>query len=161
MNRKDALLATFIALTLTLGAISIFEYSQSTNPHKQTTSSQSSSESTACIITGQPGPFFLRVVSDSYQTPIYGAVVNATNKPMYCDGGPATSQTTLVFSTNSTERYSLDSGNNAGYSLVVNYSGQSYSFTADLRPISVTCATLYIPSGNTNVTILAGQTSCP
>jgi hypothetical protein len=151
MNRKDALLATFIALSLTLGAISIFEYNQSTSPYKQTT----------CTITGQPGPFLLRVVSDSYQTPIIGAAVNATNKPMYCDGGPANNQTALVFSTNSTEWYSLGSENNAGYSLVVNYSGQSFSFTADLRPVSVTCATLYIPSGETNVTILAFQTTCP
>ena len=157
-SRRNTLLAVFIALVLTLAVISVIEYNQLETSRKQNLSTQSSSESTTCFVTGQPGPFYLRVVSDSDQTPITGAVVNATSQPINGDCIPATSQ---EFTTNNTEWYSLGTLNLAGYSFVVTYSGQAYSFTADLRPISVTCATLYIPSGETNVTIKAGQTTCP
>ena len=119
-----------------------------------------STTSTTCVITGQPGPFFLRVLSDSTQTPVSGAQVTATNQPALCNGTPATGQTTLRFTTNATQWYQLGSENNAGYSFVVVYLGQSYSFGASLAPISVTCATLYVPSGKTNVTMAAFRTSC-
>jgi len=123
---------------------------------------QSTTKSVVCSITGQPAGILLRIVSDSNQAPIAGAQVMATNQPAYCDPNtPATGQTTLTFMTNNTEWYSLDSQDNAGYSVVVKYSGQNYNLTAKLRPISETCATLYIPSGRTNVTITALQTSCP
>ena len=120
----------------------------------------------SCVIEGQPGPFYFRVVTDSSLIPIAGAEVAATNRPALasCNESPphpATSQTTLTFMTNSTEWYSLNSQNNAGYSFVVKYSGQTYSLTADTRPASVTCAILYIPSGKTNITINQFQTSCP
>jgi len=122
---------------------------------------QSTTRSVVCSITGQPAGFLLRVLSDSNHAPIAGAQVTATNRPMYCDPNtPATSQTTLTFTTNNTEWYSLTSQDTAGYSLVVKYSGQSYNFTASLRPVSETCATLYIPSGRTNVTVTAMQTAC-
>lgn len=60
-----------------------------------------------CTISGQPGPFYLRVASDSNQTPIAGAHVAATNEPA-CP----TSPTTLTFITNNTEWYSLNSQDN-------------------------------------------------
>jgi hypothetical protein len=123
---------------------------------------QSTTQSVICSITGQPAGFLLRVLSDSNQAPIAGAQVTATSRPQYCDPNtPATSQTTLTFTTNNTEWYSLNSQYTASYTLVVKYSGQSYNFTANLRPVSETCATLYIPSGKTNVTITALQTFCP
>ncbi len=121
---------------------------------------------TFCSITGQAGGAFLRVLSDSTQTPVVGAQVSATNKPAYCGSNqyttnsPANSQTTITFTTNSTEWYSLDTLNNVGYSFTVRYSGQSYTLTIDLRPVSATCATLYVPSGKTNSTITGLQTAC-
>jgi hypothetical protein len=127
-----------------------------TNPATLTTATSSQQTSATCTISGEPGPFYLRVVSDSNQTPIAGAQVAATNEPA-CP----TSPTTLTFTTNNTEWYSLNSQNDYGYSLVITYAGQTYDFTANLRPISVTCASLYIPSGNTNTTITESQSTCP
>jgi hypothetical protein len=66
----------------------------------------------------------------------------------------------MTFITNSTEWYSLDTTNNAGYTFAIVYSGQSYTVTADLRPISTTCATLFVPSGRMNSTITEFQSSC-
>jgi hypothetical protein len=43
---------------------------------------------------------------------------------------------------------------------MVTYLGQTYTFTASLRPVSLTCATLYVPSGRTSVTIEEFQTDC-
>lgn len=114
-----------------------------------------------CTITGQPGPIFVRVLSDSNQTPVAGAVVKATNNPAYCGSVPAAQQETTSFTTTaSTQWYSLNSENNAGYSLVVTYQGQTYTFTANLRPLSATCATIYVPSGRTSVSIEGFETSC-
>jgi len=139
--------------------------SSGASPSTTTTFTQQSETSSWCVITGQPGPLFLRIASDSDQAPVPGAQVTATNQPAYCGNAlgssPATGQTSLAFTTNDTEWYSLPSGNDAGYSFVVRYSGQSYSFTADLRPLSVTCATLLVPSGKTSVTITEFQTTCP
>jgi hypothetical protein len=120
-----------------------------------TTSSQQTTVITSCTISGEPGPFYLRVVSDSNQTPIAGAHVAATDEPA-CPPSP----TTLTFITNNTEWYSLNSQNNLGYSLVVTYAGQTYDFHASLRPLFMTCVSLYVPSGNTNVT-MTFQASCP
>jgi hypothetical protein len=92
--------------------------------------------------------------------PVVGARVMATNQPAFCGAAPATEQKTLTFTTNSTMWYSLDSNNNAGYSIVVRYQGQDYSLTAALRPVSATCAALFIPSGESNVKITEFQTAC-
>ncbi len=113
-----------------------------------------------CSITGQAAGAFLRILSDSTQTPVAGAQVSATNKPAYCGSSPATSQTTISFTTSSTEWYSFDTTNNVGYSFTVTYLGQSYTLAIDLRPVSATCATLYVPSGKTNSTITGFQTTC-
>ena len=90
-----------------------------------------------------------------------GARVSATNRAAYCGDTPATTISTYAFTTNSSGTYSLNTQNNAGYSLVVSYAGHGYSFNASLAPVSVTCATLYIPSGRANVTVTEMQTSCP
>jgi hypothetical protein len=115
---------------------------------------------TTCIIMGQPASFLLRVISDSTQLPVAGAQVSAANEPAYCNGSPATGKATTTLITNSTQWYSLDPANNAGYSVVVRYSGQTYMFTAALRPVSTTCATLFVPSGRTNITMTEFQTTC-
>ena len=112
--------------------------------------------SAECSITGQPGPAFIRVLSDSNQTPVGGALVKATNNPAYCGSETTTSFTTTA----GTQWYPLNSENSGGYSFVVTYLGQTYTFTASLRPLSTTCATLYVPSGRTNVTIAEFQTTC-
>jgi hypothetical protein len=125
------------------------------------------STSTSCTVALQPGPFFLRIVSDANQTPVAGVRVTATSQPatVSCDGSaplPATNQTKLAFTTNGTiEWYSLPSQNDAGYSLVISYTGRSYNFTARLSTFSETCASLYLPSGRTDVTVTEFQTTCP
>ena len=127
---------------------------------------QNSTTSLTCSISGQPGGLQLRIVSDSTLQPIVGAKVTATSNPAYCSifGGapfPATTSSTLEFTTNGTLWYSLPTDNDGSYSFVVSYSNQNYAFNASLAPVSITCATLYIPSGMTNVTILEFQSSCP
>ncbi|MGD0637288.1 MAG: hypothetical protein ABSA72_04540 [Nitrososphaerales archaeon] len=139
--------------------------SASTGSTTSSSASSSSQQSTTCIISGQPGPIFLRVISDSNQTPVAGAQVAATNEPAYCGNGitssPANNQVTVTFTTSSsTEWYSLDSENNAGYSFVITYLGHTYTFTASLRPVSLTCATLYVPSGRTSVSMEEFQSNC-
>ena len=119
-----------------------------------------SAVSTVCYVQGQPAGFFIRILSDSAFTPVVGVKVMATNNPALCNSTPATKQTTVTFTTNSNEWYTLPSDNNAGYSFMVTYSSQKYNFTASLRPLSVTCATLFITSGRTNITITEFQTSC-
>jgi hypothetical protein len=132
-----------------------------------TTTSSNGTQSTCTLPepTG-PGPFFLRVVSDSNQTPIVGAQVTANSQTTTtgCNGSQTSAQTTLTFTTNNTEWYSLDTANRAGYSIVVTYSGHTYNLTSGFAvgPIFVTCASLYLPSGETNVTMGAPQgVGCP
>lgn len=140
-------------------------WGQAVFAHFQMVAAASSSSitrtSASCVISGQPGPLFLRVVSDSNETPVAGAVVTATNESAYCGGLPATSETSETFTTNSTEWYSLDSENSAGYSFTVKYQGQTYDFSASLAPVTETCATLFVPSGQTSVSMEEFQTTCP
>ena len=119
--------------------------------------------STVCpTISAEPGLFSLRVVSDSNQTPVSGAQVTAASLPAgYLPANCQASQTTLKFTTNDTEWYSLPANWYGGYSLVVGYSGQSYRFTVSLPVESLTCSSLYIPSGRTNTTNAAFQNTCP
>ena len=117
--------------------------------------------STTCIITGQPGGIFFRVLSDSTSQPVSGVVVAAVNTPFQCDGSPATSKTVDMFTTtNGTEWFPLPSDNNYQYSFIANYQGHTFTFTATLQPVSMTCATLYVPSGRTNTTITVFGNGC-
>jgi len=116
--------------------------------------------STNCFITGQPGGIFLTVLSDSNATPVIGAQIAATNQPAGVNGSPCGKPATVKFTTRGAEWYQLASDNNAGYSITVTYSGQTYNFTARLAPVSLTCATLFVPSGRTNVTITEFGMSC-
>jgi hypothetical protein len=136
------------------------EWGQMVILHFSVTPSIQTTTSTSCTISGQPAGMFLRMLSNSTLTPIAGAKVAATNQPALCNNSPATQQSTMKFTTNSTEWYSFPSENDAGYSFAVSYLNQNYSFTANLSPVSVTCATLYLPSGRTNITTIEFQSSC-
>jgi hypothetical protein len=113
-------------------------------------------------LTVGPGSFSLRVVFDSNQTPVSGAQVTATSIPSdYLPTNCQGAQTTFKFTTNDTEWYSLPANWYGGFSLVVRYSGQSYSFTVSLPVESLTCSSLYVPSGRTNSTLFTFQNDCP
>ena len=116
--------------------------------------------STTCSISGQPGGIFLRVLSDSTLKPVAGVLVLAINRPALCNGSPATNKTVETLTTNETEWLPLPSDNNYQYSFIANYLGHTYNFTANLSPVSMTCATLFVPSGRTNVTITEFQNVC-
>ncbi|MHB8566955.1 MAG: hypothetical protein ACYC7D_12290 [Nitrososphaerales archaeon] len=109
---------------------------------------------------GKPGGIQFRIIYDYNSTQVIGAIVHATNKPALCNGSLATAQISINLTTNGTEWYSLLSDNNGGYSFLVTYSGKDYTFDANLQPVSMTCATLFVPSGHTNVTITEFGSSC-
>jgi hypothetical protein len=116
---------------------------------------------TGCSITGQPGGLQLRILSDSTLRPVTGTEVRATSTPATCNNFfPATSQTTITFSTNGQVWYSFPTDNYTSYSFTIIYLSQNYDFKADLAPASITCATLYVPSGKTNITTNGYGSSC-
>lgn len=118
-----------------------------------------SQTSSSCSISGEPYGLMIRIVSDSTLQPVVGAIINATNNPALCDGTTATTQTSISFTTNGTMWYTLPTENDDSYTFNVNYTGQIYHLTAGLEPMALTCATLDVPSGRTNVTTLF-QSSC-
>ena len=156
---QSATLLVVVVVAVT-GTLALVLY---VTPYMHSIASSATNTSTVCSISGQPGGLFLRVMFTSNLTglvPVVGARVVATNQPALCGGSPATKQTTLSFTTNSTMWYSLNPENNAGYALSVTYLGKEYSLTASLRPVSVTCASFYLPSGQTNITTTEFQSSC-
>jgi hypothetical protein len=157
--RRYLVIAAAILAAIAIG-VGIYASSYLGTANSHIGPSGTSAESTSCSISSQPGPFLLRIISDSNQTPVVGAQVMATNNPIFCGDSPATTQTTLAFTTNGTEWYSLSGENNLGYSVVITYSGQTYTFTGRLQPASVTCTTYFIPSGITNVTTRESQSTC-
>ena len=124
--------------------------------------------STYCTISGAPGGISVRFLSDilsnTTSMPIAGIYVVAVAKPFFCAslGGlqPTGPQTITEFTTNATEWYPLPNNPTASFSIAAIYQGHAYNFTADLRPVSLTCATLYVPSGQTNVTITEFGMTC-
>jgi len=119
-----------------------------------------------CTLQPQPTGFSMRVLWDSNMTPVAGAEVSAKNSPHYCGSGLGLEEEAAVPSSSS---YNTTSGRewqpfiaegNQGYSLVVTYANSKFDFYAVIQPSSLTCATLYIPSGRTNVTISESQTTC-
>lgn len=124
--------------------------------------------STCISVMGYRGAF-LRILSDSTQTPVAGAVVTATLNPIsncYVEGmfgeteyiTPSTTSTT--FTTNGTMWTPLNTTNGHSISLTVKYSGQSYKFTVQLDVLFLTCTTLYVPSGRMNTTTTI-ESTCP
>ena len=117
-----------------------------------------------CVIMGQPAGMFLKIASDNGGAPIAGAQVIAIHKQAddYCNGVLFRGNFTMIsFTTNGTTSwYSLDSTNDGSYSVVVAYSGHLYNLSAQMHPVSVTCAALFITSGRTNVTSTEFRTTC-
>jgi hypothetical protein len=148
VTRRVAVLGVIAVIVVAAVAVSLYAYS---------------SLSSACTYSAQPGPLFLRVLSDENQTPVAGAQVSATNTPFLCNGLPVTPQRTQTFVTNSTQWLSLGGAGvmNSDFSFVVRYSGQTYSFSARLGIEAVTCVTLLVPSGVTNETFGEFQSTCP
>ena len=118
-----------------------------------------------CVILGQPAGMFLKIASDNGGLPIAGAQVIAIHRQAddYCNGVLYRGNITMTsFTTNGTTAwYPLDSTNDGGYSIVVEYTGHLYNISAQLHPVSVACASLFIPSGRTNVTSTEFKTTCP
>ena len=125
---------------------------------------QNNHPSNPCVIQGQPAGMFFMIISDNGGTAIPGVQVSATHKEAddYCNGVLYTGKITeSSFTTNGTTRwYNLDSTNDGTYSISILYSGRNYSLVAQMRPVSVTCAVLYIPSGHSNVTISEMKSTC-
>jgi len=106
-----------------------------------------------CIYPGQSMRLNLSVRSDSTSAPIYGAnVTSAYNFHSSCNNESELGQTTQSFITNGTEWYNLYGLNDGNYSFIIEYSGHTYNFVAQLRPSVYTCAILFLPSGRSNVT---------
>lgn len=118
--------------------------------------SSTSTVSYTCHIPGGPAGAYLRILSDSTLEPVTGALVTATHSPASC-----TPESTRTYTTNSTEWVPLDVTNDGHYNFTVSYSGHTYTFSAPLRPVSMTCTTLYVPSGRTNSTITEFKSTCP
>jgi hypothetical protein len=120
-----------------------------------TATSTATAGSNPCVIVGQPAGVLLKIASDIIGNPVAGAQVSATHREANdtCNGVlyPGI-QTTVSFTTNGTAWYSLDSTNAGTYSFAVRYSDRNYNFTAQLEPMTLTCTTLYVPSGLTHTT---------
>ena len=165
-GRTIAMVALVVIVVLAIGVVSLTSQpGAGTSSSSSTTSSSSSASSSStfvsCTITGQPGGIYLRVLSDSTDEPVLGAHVTATNTPFDCDGQPATSSGSVSFVTNDTEWYALPSENNYEYTFAVSTSGHAHTFDARLGPVSMTCATIMLPSGVTNVTVNGFGNACP
>jgi hypothetical protein len=169
MGRTTSLvIVALMVIAVASLALNAYQYSSTKTVTETTTTEVTTTEITTelvttsytCIISGQPGGIFLRVLSDSTSQPVSGVVVTAVNTPFQCDGSPATTKTVDMFTTNGTEWLSLPSDNNYQYFIIANYQGHTFTFTATLRPVSETCATLYVPSGRTNTTITEFGNGC-
>ena len=133
--------------------------------------STTSSSTSLCTIIYPAGESwtYLRVVYDSNQTPVAGAQVTVTYQgtaPTCYGSSATTTEGKLTLTTNSTEWNSLDISDSqvSSYSIVVTYSGHSYTITpSGVGPAeTATCVSLYIPSGTTNFTTTAEfQPTCP
>ena len=157
-------LIIFIAIVLIIfggGSLAFYAatISLSANPSLSTlTICDCSLPETSCILPAQPMGASLRILSDNFSEPIDGANVTATHNFYNSGCGLTTAtfeQTTQRFETNQTEWYSLDTINGGNSSILVEYLGHSYDFTVPLGYSAYTCATLYLPSGETNTTTSA------
>ncbi len=93
-------------------------------------------------------------------TPVSGATVTATNRPVQCNGMPLADNVRVHFTTGSDEWYNLGSdGLDAMWSVGVGFQGQVYNFSSNMHIIAATCATLLVPSGNTSVTARGYQST--
>jgi len=129
-----------------------------------TTSNPPTNPFAPCVIGGQPAGIYLRIISDSSLTPVVGVRVTAVHYEAGddCNGVPHAGGITISsFQTDGSLWYGLDNSNAGTYSFMAEYSGHSYNFTSgEMKPVSVTCETLYLPSGRTGSSTTYMQTSC-
>ena len=112
-----------------------------------------------CISPGQPLGAFVRVLNASTLTPVLGAEVTASRNTSTSCGGEAFTTVQETFTTNATEWYSLSTLNGGTYQIMVTYLSHAYNLTLPLGLSIFNCGTLYLPSGQTNVTT-STQASC-
>jgi hypothetical protein len=165
MNRQrrevsSAIVAVLAIVMLIIGFGTAYMVKPSSTTTTTVTQTYTTTNSSTCLTTfpGQPLGASVRILNDSTSSPIVGAVVTAT-RPL----GGSCSQTalfsTVQFTTNSSEWDSLPVLNGGTYQIVVTYLGQSYALTMPLGLSIYNCGTLFIPSGQTNVTT-STQTPC-
>jgi len=147
--------------TLT-GAISSWTVTNC-NVNLQTSTSESNTYLTSCVITGVGG-FEFRVVSDSTGAPVSGETIKAV------DGVTCNGENQVVYLDNFSESQGdggwlvpdWPSGATpaGGLSFTISYQGGIYNFTADIPPIGANCATFHVPSGTvTSTTVMNGNCS--
>ena len=141
--RRVIMLVAIIALAL--GFLS-YALSQSTPPTKPTTMT------CMTIFPGQPLGASLRVINATTLKPIVGAIVTATSPVSGICGVSTPTMESVQLTTNSTEWYSLPFVNHGTYQIGVSYQGHSYNVTMPLGLGAYNCATLSVPTGQTNVT---------
>lgn len=140
MNRltKQVGIAATIAMLVVLGGVI---YAITSTPLRATASN--------CSVTGE-GAIFFRVVSDSSGQPVQGASLSGSET--YGCGGEQESWSATGFEPQAGGWYSpaLPAGAVAAgrFTITVQFSGHSYSDTALIAPLQVTCFTLSVPSGN-------------
>ena len=116
-----------------------------------------------CMTTypGQPLGVSLRVVNATTLGPVVGAAVTATAPISGVCGDSNPIAVSVQFTTNSTEWYSLPFINHGTYQIGVTYLGHSYNLTMPLGLSVYNCATLYVPSGQTDITTTgSARTPC-
>jgi hypothetical protein len=181
MQRKKKLLVAVAVLALTLATLIGVFYSEERNPP---TSSQTHADTffTICAhITGY-GFIEVRVVSDSSGVPVQGAKMsgvlsglcetrrqlNVTNTAGY--DYVSTTETQVIYVDNFTMAGQggwlapilPDRAQGFGsFKFDVRYGGRTYSFSAGIRPISITCVTLRVPSGNVTAPTYTYTSNCP
>jgi len=137
--RKYLLLA-FVVLVVAVSFVLVFDTTPTPAP--------------LCSMVGQGYAVYVRVVSDNSSRPVAGARVTGSefnvcpkqNGSVYTD-----SQAIPVMITPSNGTVYL-SPVWAEYSITVQYSSHTYSFTAQIAPTRVLNATLSVPSGMVDVT---------
>jgi hypothetical protein len=124
----------------------------------QTSTSESDTYVTSCIITGVGG-FEFKVVSDSTGTPITGESISAVDR-LGCGD-----EEQVVYIDNFSESqggggwlvpdFPSQATPAGGLSFTITYQGGTYYFTAYVAPVGTNCATFHIPSGNITTTLVA------
>ncbi|MDA4118690.1 MAG: hypothetical protein OK455_10140 [Thaumarchaeota archaeon] len=117
-----------------------------------------------CVIAGQPGGFHFRVLSDSSSAPVVGANITAFHIQANdsCNGVFHPGDFTVAhFQTDGSLWYWLDDSNAGIYNFTLTYLGHSVSIVSpQMKPITGSCVTLYLPSGRTDSTYVDGGSSC-
>ena len=151
-RRNRLSVATVVIIVLLASLVVAYSYLRNPQGGIQTTT-------TACttIYPGQPLGASLRVVNATTLEPVARATVNATAPVSGICGASSPIPISVLITTNSTEWYSLPFINRGTYQIAVTYLGRSYSVTMPLGLSVYNCATLYVPTGQTNVTTTGGS----